>query len=323
MFALTIDNLIIINGGEYNDVKKALRQWIDLYSDNLQNDLTFELYKNERGHHIIKADGKLDNERFYYLVNYLNYPERIEYKINIEGFTTAKEQKELQNQKILVYISPNDTEGDNVFVVTSDNETFKIDFGGKIIRVNGNKVYRVPDIPQLSNPEIIRLHKKQTANGKKEKSKDNLEKRFRTISLIALSSLIVSLLALLKDNNTFFKATFFLGMGLGVWFLADYKMLQVDKYYLYCFFIAIAFLSYGILIKRQFSESIITLPDLGSLYPISLLIVQKPLRLIYKRIFKREPVVDRPPPTFWDFIYTLLLFLAFAVLPFIIMDKLK
>ena len=207
--------------------------------------------------------------------------------------------------------------------MTSDNETFKIDFGGKIIRVNGNKVYRVPDIPQLSNPEIIRLHKKQTANGKKEKSKDNLEKRFRTISLIALSSLIVSLLALLKDNNTFFKATFFLGMGLGVWFLADYKMLQVDKYYLYCFFIAIAFLSYGILIKRQFSESIITLPDLGSLYPISLLIVQKPLRLIYKRIFKREPVVDRPPPTFWDFIYTLLLFLAFAVLPFIIMDKLK
>ena len=320
---MTIDNLIIINGGEYNDVKKALRQWIDLYSDNLQNDLTFELYKNERGHHIIKADGKLDNERFYYLVNYLNYPEGIEYKINIEGFTTAKEQKELQNQKILVYISPNDTEGDNVFVVTSDNENFKIDFGGKIIRVNGNKVYRVPDIPQLSNPEIIRLHKKQTANGKKEKSKDNLEKRFRTISLIALSSLIVSLLALLKDNNTFFKATFFLGMGLGVWFLADYKMLQVDKYYLYCFFIAIAFLSYGILIKRQFSESIITLPDLGSLYPISLLIVQKPLRLIYKRIFKREPVVDRPPPTFWDFIYTLLLFLAFAVLPFIIMDKLK
>lgn len=320
---MTIDNLIIIIGGSYNDIKKALQQWIELYSEDLSTDLTFELYRNGRRNHIIKADDRLDNERFYYLINYLNYPEGIEYKIDIEGFTTVNEQKELQNQKILVYISANDTEGDNVFAVTSDNETFKIDFGGKVIRVNNIKTYKTPDIPQLSNPEIIRPNKKQASNNRKEKSKDNPEKRFRIISLIALGLLIISLLTLLKDNHTFFKATFFVGMGLGVWFFGDYKMLQVDKYYLYCLFIAIIFLSYGLLIKKQFSDSVLKLADLGSLYPISLLIVQKPLRLIYKKILKREPVIDRPPPTFWDFIYTILLFLAFAVLPLIIMDNLE
>ena len=320
---MTIDNLIIITGGAYNDLKKALRQWIDLYSADLQNDLTFELYKHGRGHHIIKADDRLDNERFYYLVNYLNYPEGLDYKIDIEGVTTAKEQNELQNQKILVYIPPNDSDKDNVFVVTSNNETFKIDFGGKIAKVSGHKTYTYPDIPQLLSPEIIRVYKKQAADDKKEKLKDNPEKRFRTISLVALCATIISLFTLFNDNQTFFKATFLLGIGLGVWFLIDYKMLQVDKYYLYCLFIATAFLVYGILIKMHFSNDSINLLDLGSLFSMSLLIVQKPLRLIYKKIFKREPVVDRPSPTFWDFVYTLLLFVAFLGLPFFMMDKLK
>lgn len=318
---MTIDNLIIINGGAYSDIKKALQQWIDLYSDNLQKNLTFELYKHGRGHHIIKADDNLDNERFFYLVNYLNYPKGIDYKIDIEGLTTGTEQKELQNKKILVYIPTNDTEGDNVFVVTSDNETFKIDFGGKIVKVNGNKTYSVPDMSQLLNPEIIRPYKRQVTVDKKENVKDNLEKRFRTISFITLCLIIISLLTLLYDNHMFFKTTFFLGIGLGVWFLSDYKMLQVDKYYTYCLFIAIAFLCYGILIKVQFSDGVINLLDLGSVYSLSLLIVQKPLRLIYKKIFKREPVVEKPAPTFWDFIYMLLLFLALIALPFIILNK--
>lgn len=320
---MTTDNLVIINGGLYNDIKRALKQWIDLYSDNLQDNLSFEFYKHGLGNYIIKVDKKLDNERFYYLINYLNYPEGIDYKIDIEGFTTVKGQKELENKQILVYIPANDKEGDNVYAVTSDNETFKIDFGGKVIRVRDNKSYRVPDIRRLSDPEIFRVNKSRVADIKEEISKFNLEKRFRIISLIALGLLIVSLLTILINSHTFFKANFFVGLGLGVWFFGDYKMLQVDKYYFYCFLIAITFFGYGLFIKKQFSNSTLKLTDLGSLYPISLLIVQKPLRLIYKLFLKREPVVDRPPPTFWDFVYSILLFLAFAVLPFVIMDNLK
>ena len=88
-----MDNLITIKGGVYNDIKKALKQWIELYNDQLQDELTFELYKNGRGNHIIKADNRLDNELFYYLVNYLKYPKNIEYNIKIEGFTIGKDKK--------------------------------------------------------------------------------------------------------------------------------------------------------------------------------------------------------------------------------------
>lgn len=77
------NNLILINGGAYTEVKKALKKWIDLYSDQLENDLDFQLYKNGNGNHVIKVDDKLNNESFFYLVNYLNYPEGIDYKVDI------------------------------------------------------------------------------------------------------------------------------------------------------------------------------------------------------------------------------------------------
>ena len=145
---------------------------------------------------------------------------------------------------------------------------------------------------------------------------------YRVISYIVLALLLASVIAISINHQTFYKSTFFLGMGLGLWFFGDYKMLQIDKYYNYSFFIAILFLGYGLLIK-QFININLDLVDLGSYYPLSLLLVQKPLRLIFKQTLNREPVIDKPPPTFWDGVYTILLFLAFAVLPFIIMDNLK
>lgn len=315
---MTTDNLIIIKGGSYDNIKKALLQWVELYSENLDTNLTFELYKNGRESHIIKADGRLDNERFNYLVNYLYYPEGIEYKIQIEGFTTEYNHKELLNKKLLVFISDNDTEADNVYAVTADNETFKIDFSGRIIRVNSSKTYRIPYINQLSNPEIIKSNKKEAYQKRQEKSQNNPKKRFRIISIITLSLTIVSLLALFKDTETFFHATLCIGMGLGLWFFIDYKMLQDSRYYLYSFSIAITFLGYGILIQKQFPNLKLDPVELGSLYPIWLLTLQIILRLTFKQLFNREPVVEKPIPTFWDGVYTLMLFTGFTSLPFIL-----
>jgi hypothetical protein len=69
------------------------------------------------------------------------------------------------------------------------------------------------------------------------------------------------------------------------------------------------------MIKQIFRNVEIALIDLGSLFPISLLVVQKPLRFIFKKIFKREPIVDKPPIPLEDFIYEILLFLCCAILP--------
>lgn len=141
---MEIDNLVIIKGGAYNDVKKALKQWIDMYSRDLENGMTFKLYKNGKGNHIIQADKNLDNERFYYLINYLKYPVGIVYNVDIKGFTFGKDCNQLKGKDLLVYISPTDDEFDNVFVTTSDNENLKIDFGGKIIEISDDRIYNHP-----------------------------------------------------------------------------------------------------------------------------------------------------------------------------------
>ena len=138
------DNLIFINGGAYANIKKALRQWMTTYSDDLPDDLTFEIYKNARGKHIIKADERLNNWLFYFLINYLNYHEVIEHKVEIEGFTTGKDNDVLKDKKLIVYISPDDKDGDNVYVTTTENNNYKVDFGGKITEADENKPYYLP-----------------------------------------------------------------------------------------------------------------------------------------------------------------------------------
>lgn len=314
---MTTDNLILINGGAYNDIKKALRQWIDLYSKDFPDGISFKIFKNGRGNHIVQADKSLDNERFFYLVNYLNYPEGIEYKIDIEGFTTGKGKNQLEGKKILVYISKTDKEYDNVFVTTSENQTFKVDFGGKITETRENKIFNYPTDLILDYPETIKINRKTNVQKEEEINEKRLEKRFKLFSIITFSLIIIGLIIHLFDPELFRKVSFFLGMGIGLWFFGDFKLLQSDKFYLYCFGIATGYFLFILVLNGDFNKGIL---DFGALYPITLLIVQKPTRILYKTIFNREPEVDRPPKSYWDIPYMMILFFALAALPFIIMD---
>ncbi|WMJ75395.1 hypothetical protein RCC89_19850 [Cytophagaceae bacterium ABcell3] len=319
---MTVDNLIIIKGGAYNDVKRALKQWIDLYSNDLEDGLTFKLFKNGRGNHMIQADERLDNDKFYYLINYLKYPEGVDYKIDVEGFTVGKDDNLLKGRRLLVYISQSDKDYDNVFVVTNENNSYKVDFGGKILKALESRVFVFPVNLSFENPEILKINQKEFAKKKLETNKSYIDKRFKLISVIVLGLMLISAFTCFYDQKVFIKFTFFIGLGLGVWFFGDYKMLQSNKYYAYCLLLSIAFLSYSILINQELNlkDGII---DLGALCPIALLIVQKPTRFIFKSLLNREPVIDRPPPTFWDGVYTVILFLSFVIVPFIIMDSLK
>lgn len=315
---MNTDNQILIKGGDYSDVKKALQQWIDLYSDSLQDGLTFELFKNGLGNHIIKADERIDNERFYYLVNYLNYPEGIEYKAEVYGFTTGKEKNILKDQKLLVYILLTDKERDNVFIVTAENQNYKIDFGGKISETRERKLFQIPTHKNLDKPEILRVVKKK-ASQIKEKSREKIEKRFRIISFIVIILFLINFLVSIYDIHTFIKTTFFIGMGLGLWFFIDFEMLQLEKYYSYSLLISIIFLAYTVLIKTILNSTEVELIDLGAFYSLALLIIQWPTRKIYIILFNREPEIDQRGK-FADIVYTLILFFGFAILPLIIED---
>jgi len=105
---LNTDNLILIKGGSFNDVKKALHQWIEINSDNLDALLKFYLYDEGKGNYIIIAEEELENEKFNSLIIYLKYPDDIFYDIEIEGYTTAHDEKiypqEALNKRLLIYL---------------------------------------------------------------------------------------------------------------------------------------------------------------------------------------------------------------------------
>jgi hypothetical protein len=214
----------------------------------------------------------------------------------------------------MVYIPNNDKEYDNVFVVTEDDETFKISFKfrTKKIRVEKQKTYHdVPNLQLQSKPEYVRLNKKKLEILRQEQSNKSIAKRFRLIFLMALGLIAISFSTLLINIGLFFKSTDFICLCLFLWFL-DYKMLQNNKYYCYCFLIATVVAGYGILMTHLFSDMEI-IPFF--ICPIFYLIGQKPLRLIFKKILKREPVIEKDPPSFLDAIYAMLLF----VLPFLVL----
>lgn len=312
-------NTIFIEGGAYDDVKKALKQWISLYSDNLPASPFFELYKNGRGKHIIHADDKVGNEQFNYLINYLKYPEEIDYKIEIIGYTKINDTNLFPKNKIgediMIFIPDSDDEYDNVYWTGTDNKVYKTDFGGKTTEVNISKNYKqFPDfnIADLPDPEIfLSEHKPATKLIGEPEKEENIGKRFKIISIILGLLLIAGLFTYQNNARTFSYIYYILGLGTWTWFITDYKMLRVIKYYNLSFLIALLIFLYSYYIQKSNPfYSFFDLSGMFAILPLIFIVIQKPLRIGFKKIMKREPIVERPALSFADFIYTILLFAA-------------
>ncbi|NIK93218.1 hypothetical protein GZ212_13730 [Mangrovimonas sp. CR14] len=317
-------NIIEIKGASLNDVKQALENWIDLYSDNFSSKLDFKIFDNGIDRQIIIADNLLDNKHFFYLLNYLKFPEGIEYNVEIKGLAKGKNiDKRLNDKELLVYISKNDKEFDNVYVVTTENKHYKIDFGGKVTQQADNKFYSTFDMSNLKNPLTLSI-KANHKRLKEDKLELKISKRFKIVFYISIIAILIHFFVpYLTDNVKIIeKWTLFTGMGIGLWFFMDYEMLRINDFYIKSLLVAVGFFCYGYLFRNYYQENIFDLNSVSFIYPLSLLIVQYPIRQLYKVIFNREPEVDKHGK-FADLIYTMILFFAFALLPFIIFDYLK
>ncbi|WP_300665397.1 hypothetical protein [Fluviicola sp.] len=181
-----LNNFLFIDGGSYNDVKKALRQWIDSYENQLKPDVLFKLYKNGHGKHVIRVDGDLDNMLFYFLVNYISYPEGIDYEVTVEGFTKGTGINKLRGKNLRVFLPEMDTEYDNVLIATEDNKCYKMDFGGKFSESSETHLYQKPSFVISENPEVLKVRLKKE---KKERGEEyeKIDKRFKWIAATIIS----------------------------------------------------------------------------------------------------------------------------------------
>ena len=174
------DNLIFVNGPSDKKLREVLEDWITLYSDSI-GDLELELFNLHNDKHVIRIKN-IENIHFFMLVNYIEYPADIQYKVNVVGYTIGNEDKELNNKKLQVYIPKNDEEYDNVYIVTSENEQYKYVFDGEISKIdltsrNVDLInYKEQDTLDLRNPSILK---------KKENVKMNKNNLFSTSFKVA------------------------------------------------------------------------------------------------------------------------------------------
>ena len=219
-----MNNLIEIEGGDYNDIKKALQQWIN-GSDDLLDGFIFNLYTNGQGKHFIQADERFDNGDFYSLVNYLYYPEDIEYKVNITGFTTGKDDNILKDKQLLVFIPPTDKEYDNVYVTTSENENYKISLSlfGKIKESRESRIYRQPTGLTFGNPEIFEVNKNMLNQKQRFWTEMNVKilKIFLLLGFALLSTSAISLFVFYNGEFAYYSYnTFIVLFGLfAIWLI--------------------------------------------------------------------------------------------------------
>jgi hypothetical protein len=311
----SLDNIIITKGATRDNIEKVLQQWISDYIDSLQDGLAFEIYKNGEQNILVKADIRLSNIEFFILIDYLKYPRGIKNNIQIEGFTTVQADNILKGQSIFVQI-PTETDdyGHSAYLLITTNEgkSYKIDFWGKIKGSNGNGDYKHPDDFTFQNPDILTVHTAEYAEEIKERADWKIGKRFKPIALIALIILLIGHVFFSDHLNEFLL---FFGLGLWAWFMNDYKMLQSNKYYMYCLAISVVFCGYGTLIyilapKQKLGDASGIL--ISGLFSLLLLLVQYPTRKIYKTLFNREPVIERRMKRFADYVYlAILIFVPF------------
>lgn len=310
---------ILINGGSIQNVKKALKQWIDLYQNDLVHGLSFELYNIQKGKHLIDVDKELSNEHFFYLINYLKYPEGIDYNIDITGYTKLENK---ESTPIQVFIPINDTEYDNIHYITEQSKAYKFDLGGNVSKVELKR----PFTP-LSENNLTRNLKAKFTTSKKISNEKNID--FRNENFIGGTRVSIFLFIITISCYFVFEQIFnfcyiAVSFCFAIWLHLDYKVLQrLDHFIkLLIFSIIISILPSFLTIETDKGTRFIL--ELSAIMPFCYLLVQLPIRLLFKLLVNREPIIERPSPSFEDGLYaislTILLF-AFPLLAYNYMFK--
>ena len=321
---MDFDNFIIINGVDIDSVKRAIKDWVELNIDNIKSDFEFDLYTLDEDRHLIIPKVKLHFKIFNYLVNYLKYPIDIDYKATVMGYSFNNKAnlvpKKFVGCNIFIYVPENDTEYDVVFAITSNNIRYKINLDGTIKELPGSVNYPQPklNIDKLNSPTSIPTDTRSLIKEYEKQSDLKLKKRFKIISGILLFVMILSPLLILKNSFVFAIGIFVIGFVMTFCFFLDYKMLQKNSYYCLCILYSALFSMFGLLIPK-----VITIENGIFIYcsvitPLSFLIMQKPIRLIFKTLMKREPVVEKIEASLGDILYSLILFFWIWAIPFMV-----
>nr|WP_299168763.1 hypothetical protein [uncultured Allomuricauda sp.] len=126
------DKLISVKNVMKQDLEKAIEQFCDMYNQDSFRALP-RLFILEEDEFVVTFPYDIDFATFCVFMNYLHYPNDIEYNPSIRGWTTTKEteewvQRPIDNKKVMLFIPKSDDEYDNVYLTTEENFCVQIGF---------------------------------------------------------------------------------------------------------------------------------------------------------------------------------------------------
>lgn len=310
---------IHISNTNYSAVKTALEQWIELYIEDLDPNLTFYIFKISETFTFIETNQTIGNKYFNFLINYLTYPDNQRGFISVKGFTIISDcklyPKNFDGKPVQIYVSENDTEYDNVNAVLESGETYKIDFGRKTVKIDEEIAFEKPDISyKTKSPETIVVDKKKVKENQFNSKLKGFNRRFLWISNLYILSLLI--LSYLLYNGEYFEGLMIVfSLGLFMWIMIEHEFLKVNKHYLKMLSVALFLGLYGYFIAEENSDELWLLTSRSGLY---FLLLYQILRCFFKLIFKREPKFDDKSKVIEDRIYSILLTIGSILLIFVI-----
>nr|WP_199158684.1 hypothetical protein [Pedobacter sp. ASV2] len=126
------DKLVLVENISNLEVDSILIGFCNLYNkDSFQ--ARPRLYKLKEDEFAITFPFDIDFEIYCYFINYVHYPMGFDRSFDVIGWTTTKNGQlwitdKTVNKKVMLFIPPDDTEHDNVFLTTSDNIGYKLGF---------------------------------------------------------------------------------------------------------------------------------------------------------------------------------------------------
>lgn len=169
------ENFIIVENTEERDLEHILMNMANLYADiEFVNGIQLYRKKSNYNSFLILFTNQPDFDRFSYFVNYIKYPEGFEsFSPFLRGYFKTIDIKKTYEFKvgewIMVYVSKNDKEYDNVNLVNDKNENYLYDFGGKVKKLKSkeeiyklipfdkNDYYHIIDIIPSKSVEQLKL----------------------------------------------------------------------------------------------------------------------------------------------------------------------
>ena len=245
------DKIIIIKNCTKRELKRVLRDWCALYESKSRAETVFDIAEISADAFIVKVDKRIDDGLFLFLVNYCAYPIGLHKVFEAEGYATIRT---LQGKQAYVFNNKLDPEGDNVWIITQDNETHRFDFRGEYQKKEVKNEYKPLRIDQPpTKHERFVVEKRMTKADEEEKSNRRLEKRFRIFSTallvgIPLAFLLNSYFSLFNGQGFIFACSAIILL----WFTGDYKIFNDAKKIYLCVAISLICIVLGIIVYNNY-----------------------------------------------------------------------